>query len=104
MVSSLFVEIFTGYNKIERVLKSVPLPSPKDVSLSTINDADFEKITVPLTEDSHLRKFPPLEVALKDLTFGYHKELSLQQEVIRACCAHYQCSRPSYSVIPASAE
>jgi len=83
----LVAEIFSGYTEIERILKSVPLPSQKDVLhlQSTIMDANFEKITVPLTEDMHLRKFPPLETALKDLIYSGHKELSLKQEVIQEC-------------------
>jgi hypothetical protein len=72
--------IFRYHSQMQRILKSVPQQG------HAIDEACFEKINIPLTEDLHLQKFPPLHVAHKDLIFDVssgHNELTLQQQVLQ---------------------
>jgi len=56
---------------------------------ATTEDRFCASITVPITEDLHLRRFPPLDSAHKLLDFACFRNsvsLSLQQEVLFVVC------------------
>jgi len=56
---------------------------------ATAEDRFCASITVPITEDLHLRRFPPLDSAHKLLDFACFRNsvsLSLQQEVLFVVC------------------
>jgi len=55
---------------------------------ATTEDRFCASITIPITEDLHLRRFPPLDSAHKLLDFACFRNsvsLSLQQEVMLCC-------------------
>jgi protein SMG5 len=82
------IDIFGNSLDIRRqLLDNVPMP--KDTVTAT-EDFQCGKITVPVTEDRHLRRFPPLEAAYKDLVFDSSRNLfdlsAGQEAMVRVCC------------------
>jgi hypothetical protein len=79
-------DTFRYNSQMQCVLKSVPQPG------HAVDETCFEKVSIPLTEDLHLQKFPPLHLAHKDLIFDVssgHNELSPQQQVLVTSTGSY---------------